>query len=91
MVTDKLVCEFLDWVEKERLCGINTRNQRLAGLHALFRYLQTEVPDGLLMFQKILHIPAKKGLHQPMNYLIEQGTVLCFTYFYFRTEDRPLF
>jgi site-specific recombinase XerD len=69
MVTDKLVCEFLDWIEEERLCGISTRNQRLAGIHAFFRYLQTEVPDGLLMFQKILHIPAKKGLHQPMNYL----------------------
>lgn len=69
MMTDKLVCEFLDWIEKERLCGISTRNQRLAGIHAFFRYLQTEVPDGLLMFQKILHLPAKKGLHQPINYL----------------------
>lgn len=69
MVTDKLVCEFLDWIEKERLCGISTRNQRLAAIHAFFRYLQAEVPDGLLMFQKILHIPAKKGFHQPMNYL----------------------
>jgi site-specific recombinase XerD len=69
MVTDKLVCEFLNWIEKDRLCGISTRNQRLAGLHAFFRYLQAEVPDGLLMFQKILHIPAKKGFHQPMNYL----------------------
>ncbi len=69
MVTDKLVCEFLDWVEKERLCGISTRNQRLAGIQAFFRYLQAEVPDGLLMFQKIIHIPAKKGSHQPMNYL----------------------
>jgi site-specific recombinase XerD len=69
MVTDKLVCEFLDLIENERLCGISTRNQRLAGLHAFFRYLQTEVPDGLLMFQKILHIPAKKSFHQPVNYL----------------------
>lgn len=69
MVTDKLVCEFLDWIEEERLCGISTRNQRLAGIHAFFRYLQAEVPDRLLVFQKILCIPAKKGFHQPMNYL----------------------
>ncbi|MCL6479755.1 MAG: site-specific integrase [Peptococcaceae bacterium] len=69
MVTDKLVCEFLDWLEKERLCGTSTRNQRLAGIHAFFRYLQAKAPDGLFMFQKILHIPAKKGFHQPINYL----------------------
>ena len=69
MVTDKLVCDFLDWVEKERLCGISTRNQRLAGIHAFFRYLQAEEPDRLLMFQRILHIPAKKGFHQTINYL----------------------
>ena len=69
MVTDKLVREFLDWVEKERQCSISTRNQRLAGIHAFFRYLQAEAPEGLLMYQKILHIPAKKGSHQPMNYL----------------------
>lgn len=69
MVTDKLVCEFLDWVEKERACSISTRNQRLAGINAFFRYLQAEVPDRLLMFQKILHIPAKKSFHQTMNYL----------------------
>ncbi|HHY37350.1 MAG TPA: site-specific integrase [Clostridia bacterium] len=69
MVTDKVVCEFLDWLEKERQCGISTRNQRLAGLRAFFRYLQAEVPDGLFMFQKILHIKPKKGFRRPVNYL----------------------
>lgn len=69
MITDSFITAFLDWIEKDRGCGITTRNQRLAGIHSFIRFVQMESPENLLVYQKILHIPVKKGVHKPMNYL----------------------
>lgn len=73
MITDSLITAFLDWIEKIRGCGITTRNQRLAGIHAFIRFAQVESPENLLVYQKILHIPVKKGIHKPMNYLFPEA------------------
>ena len=59
-INDRIILSFLDWIETNRNCSIATRNQRLAALHAFFRYVQAEAPENLLMYQKILHIPFKK-------------------------------
>ncbi len=69
MFTETLICDFLDWIETERECGISTRNQRLAAIHAFIRYVQIETPENMLEFQRILSIPAKKGAHKPIAYL----------------------
>ena len=69
MLTESLVSEFLQWLENERRCCITTRNQRLAAIHAFVRYLQLEMPEQLLEFQRILAIPAKKTSHKPVEYL----------------------
>ena len=34
MLTRHRVVDFLSWVQKERCCGIATRNQRLASIHS---------------------------------------------------------
>ena len=73
LITESFIHAFLDWIEKGRNCGITTRNQRLAGIHAFIRFVQMESPENLLAYQKILHIPAKKGIHKPMNYLSPEG------------------
>jgi integrase/recombinase XerD len=39
---------FLDHLAQERQCSIRTLNQRLAVLHAFFRYVQSEVPERML-------------------------------------------
>jgi len=65
MLDDKMVIRFLDWVQEERRCSIATRNQRLAALHAFFRYVQAQAPESLLYCQKILQIPFKKH-HKPI-------------------------
>src|SRR5580692_5482155 len=41
----KCIEDFLSWIEIERKCSVATRNQRLAAIHAFFRYLQLEQPD----------------------------------------------
>ena len=59
-IDDTLVHQFVSWIEYERHCSISTRNQRLAAIHAFFRYVQIESPERLLTCQRILSIPLKK-------------------------------
>lgn len=64
-----LVDEFLAWLETHRSCSVSTRNQRLAAIHAFFRYIQLEEPGLLFLCQQILAIPMKRAASKPMNYL----------------------
>ena len=68
-VTRQSVIEFLDWLEEKRKCLIATRNQRLAALHAFFRYVQRESPENLFEIQKIFAIPMKKKPKPVISYL----------------------
>lgn len=56
----KLIEDFLNWLEDERKCSGSTRNQRLAAIHAFFKYLQLEQPHALYQYQQILAIPMKR-------------------------------
>lgn len=60
MLDDKLVIQFLNWIQEERQCSIATRNQRLAAIHAFFRYVEAQAPEYLLNCQVILQVPFKK-------------------------------
>lgn len=59
-ISEKTVLDFLSWLETERKCGISTRNQRLAAIHAFYHYLVVHSPENLLVIQLILQIPSKK-------------------------------
>jgi integrase/recombinase XerD len=65
----QLVDAFLDHLEKVRHCSIRTLNQRLAVLHAFFRYLQVEEPTMLLPCQRILAIPLRRFVRHEVGYL----------------------
>lgn len=54
--------------------SISTRNQRLAAVHALFRYIQTQEPVLIFQCQQILSIPFKKQQKEPVKYLTEEET-----------------
>lgn len=75
-IEDSMVLGFLKWLEEERNNGISTRNQRLACIHAFFRYVQTEHPVGLLTCQKILAIPMKKAPKPTVNHLTPESLQL---------------
>jgi site-specific recombinase XerD len=60
---------FLKHVEEERHCKSRTRNQRLAALHAFFRYLQGQAPERLMQCQQILAIPRQRQEQTPVPYL----------------------
>lgn len=64
-----LIEQFLTWIETERGCSASTRNQRLAAIHAFFRYVQLEEPGHLLLCQQILAIPMKRTATRSVHYL----------------------
>ncbi|MGC8604285.1 MAG: tyrosine-type recombinase/integrase, partial [Desulfomonilaceae bacterium] len=66
----RLIEDFLNWLEVERKCAASTRNQRLAAIHAFFKYLQLEQPEALYHYQQVLAIPTKKSNKKSFNYLI---------------------
>lgn len=68
-VNDDLILAFITWIETARNCSISTRNQRLAAIHAFFRYIQAETPERLLINQRILAIPFKKTGKPAVSYL----------------------
>lgn len=69
---DKLMVEgFLLWLEKSKANSIPTRNQRLAAIHAFFRFLQSQKPEYMFHSQRILSIPTKKAPQKTIEYLSE--------------------
>ena len=76
IITQNMVIEFLDWLEKERKCSIQTRNNRLAAIHSFIKYVQYQCPDNLFEFQRILSIRNKKHTKGKINYLTIEGISL---------------
>lgn len=68
-LTKELIDEFLSWLETHRGCSVSTRNQRLAAIHAFFRYVQLEEPAQLMRCQQILSIPMKRSVGKSIDYL----------------------
>jgi site-specific recombinase XerD len=52
--------QFLDYLEKQRACGIRTRNSRLAAIRTFMRYVAQEEPSALALTQRALAIPMKR-------------------------------
>ena len=76
MLNRSLLMDFLIWLQNERNCGIATQNQRLAGIHSFFRYVQEEEPKYLHITQGVLAIPYKKSSTPIVNYLSTDGIKL---------------
>jgi len=67
--TPKNVNGFLQWLETERRCGVNTCNNRLAALKSFFRYVQQEAPEWMETASLILALTAKKTTQPEIAYL----------------------
>ena len=70
---------FLVYLEGVRKVSISTRNQRLAAIHAFFRYLQYRDPAGFEQCARILAVPFKKAPVKPMNYMSVEEVRLLFS------------
>lgn len=68
-VSAQLVREFLCDIESSRHCGIATRNQRLAAIHALARFIGEHSPEHIDWCAQVRYVPLKKGTHAMVPYL----------------------
>ena len=69
-ISKKLILDFLDYLEKERKCGIATRNTRLGALHSFYAFAQSEEPKILQLAQDIIGIKFKKYQKPVARYLL---------------------
>lgn len=72
LVTDlsaDMVRHFLAHLERDRKCGTATRNQRLASVRALARFIGAHSPEHVEWCAQIRLLPIKKGLAASVTYL----------------------
>ena len=65
----KVVLEFLAYLEDERGCSIQTRNQRLNAIRAFARYVASSEPVCVDWSASIRAIATKKAAPQPLSWL----------------------
>src|SRR5512133_2490905 len=68
------VGKFLEHLELTRSNGARTRNNRVAALRALFRYVAASQPGLALHCQRVLAIPSKRYDRGPVAFLTEEET-----------------
>ena len=68
-VTPVIVRAFLEHLEHVRGCGIVTRNQRLAAIHAMARFIGSRAPEHLVWCTEVRAIPFKKATKRVIDYL----------------------
>ena len=75
MSQKKLVLEYLSWLEDKKNVSVSTRNQRLAAIHSLCRYLQRVDVPHIDRWQDVLTIKQRKVLPSPCCFyqLTESG------------------
>lgn len=73
-VNRETVESFMLWLEDHCGNSISTRNQRLAAIHAFFRYLQGQEPQYMFQSQTILAIPRKRAVQPTVKYLSAEQT-----------------
>ena len=68
-VSAEIIREFLSEVEVSRGCSIATRNQRLAAIHALARFVGAHSPEHIEWCTQLRCVPYKKTTHAMVPYL----------------------
>jgi len=68
-ISADVVRSFLQHIEQERGCSIVTRNQRLAAIHALARFIGERCPEYIAWCSEIRAVPFKKTPKPTMTYL----------------------
>ena len=61
--------ELLVYLEQERRCCTATRNQRLASIHALARFIGEHSPQHVEWCAQVRMVPMKKGTTTSLTYL----------------------
>lgn len=68
-VSSDLVRLFLRHLEESRNCGVATRNQRLAAIHSLARFIGQHSPEHIVWCGQLRTIPPKRAPRSTITYL----------------------
>ncbi len=68
-LTARRVRQFLDHLEDDRGCSVQTRNQRLSAIRAFARFVASRDPSHLEWSGSIRAIASKKAMPQPIGWL----------------------
>ena len=68
-ITKENITDFLNWMEHERHVTASSRNVRLAAIHSFIKYVQTEDPEHVYEYRKIMGIKNKKYKTADIPYL----------------------
>src|SRR5437016_841602 len=68
-ITAEHVRLFLHDLEQRRHCSVTTRNQRLAAIHALARFIGQRSPEHIVWCGQLRTIPCKKAAQTPITSL----------------------
>lgn len=69
LIDRALICEFLDWLQERRQCGVTTRNQRLNALKSFFRYAGIIDCTLVSLYMEMGTVPVKKERRQLVEFL----------------------
>jgi integrase/recombinase XerD len=67
------VRKFLLYLEESRKCAISTRNQRLAAIHSLARFVALHSPEHLAWCGEICALPFKPKFHENSGQILSQA------------------
>lgn len=68
-LSSQLIKEFLQYMEDDRGCSVRTRNQRLAAVYALAKYVAMQSPEHVEWCRKVRTVPIKKASKKLISYL----------------------
>ena len=68
-LTSERVHQFLQYLEETRGCSVTTRNQRLAGIHALAHFIGSRGPEHIEWCGQIQAVPFKRAAKNSITYL----------------------
>jgi len=60
---------FLDHLERHRGCSIRTRNQRLAAIHAMARFIAERSPEHIAWCSQLRAVPFKRFTRNELSYM----------------------
>lgn len=87
ILDDKLISDFLNWLESDRRCSISTRNQRLSAIAAFSIYAQNRDFGSAVAFRNcVLKVPKKKAPRQSRNSFTRDEVKILFELPESRTE-----
>ena len=68
-LSSQVLRDFLDHLEKQRGCSIRTRNQRLAAVHAMARFIAERSPEHIAWAGEVRIVPFKRFDMPALSYL----------------------